>query len=238
MKRCCILLSGLYRNINNMNNIIDKIITPNPTYQFDIIFSTWDIKYIDCNSDCTSNINENKFITINENELINIYNPVEYSVLDYKKFFNHLNDLNIRQQFIKNNHNIDINDRTIERTIFQFYICEKAILTLEEYEKSKNIKYDVIIRYRFDLFCNENILLDNYNLNIIHGIKKNGCIPDWLFIGNNENMKKLMKVYNKIENNTINYDSPENIFYKNMDNNILFDIPNSFYLNKFENLQY
>ena len=230
MKKCAILLSGLYRDFNNMDNIINNIIQPNPLYQFDIIFTVWDIKFVDVNADSNANINEYNFINTNINELINIYNPVKYSILNYKEFDRELKNSNLIENYIKNGNMY--NYKAIERSIFQFYACEQSILTLEQYEKTENMKYDIIIRYRFDLFTNNPIILDNYNLNNVHGINRQPYIPDWLYIGNNENMKQLMKIYIKIKNSEINCDSPENIFFKNMNNNILFDIPDSFYLNK------
>jgi len=236
MKRCAILLSGLYRNVNNMENIIEHIMKPNPIYQFDIIFSVWDITFKDCIADTNANINEDKFITTDVNELINIYNPVKYSIMNYKEFDRQLQNSDIIQKFVKNNNTF--NYRAIERSIFQFYTCENVINTLEEYEIQNNMKYDTIIRYRFDLFTNNPIILNNYNLNNVHGINRLPYIPDWLYIGNNTNMKQLMKIYRKIENYEIKCDSPENIFFKNMDNSILFDIPDSFVLNKHGHYQY
>jgi hypothetical protein len=49
--------------------------------------------------------------------------------------------------------------------------------------------------------------------------------------------KSLSKIVLKIENGEIKYDSPENIFYKNVKNKIQFNIVDSFILNKHGTIQ-
>ena len=58
-----------------------------------------------------------------------------------------------------------------------------------EYIIKNNINYDLVIRYRFDLFTSNPILLDNFDSTKIYGIKRIPYFPDWLYISTYKNMK-------------------------------------------------
>lgn len=148
-----------------------------------------------------------------------------------------MNQCNLVAKYLGKSDNTEVNPslcKLVTNTIFgQFYGCDSVIRQLEEYEMENQIRYDLIVRYRFDIFSSGKIDFDKYDHNYIHGIKRGCCYPDWIFFGKNEIMKDFMKIYTKILCGKINGKKiPEDIFIESANNNILFDIPDTFTLNK------
>jgi hypothetical protein len=100
-------------------------------------------------------------------------------------------------------------------------MANEVINILSEYENENNFKYDVVIRYRYDLFTNKPIILDNFNYeNAIYGIQRNNCYPDWIFISNSSNMNSFMTAYLGVLNREIYPFGPEDIFIESCVKNV------------------
>lgn len=100
MKKTAILLSGFYREVNNIDNIIKNIITPNNDYEFDIIFCVW---VLICNMNKERQLNiENQSILNLENLLIT-YKPICFSTIDFFNFQKYLVDNKKIENIIENN---------------------------------------------------------------------------------------------------------------------------------------
>lgn len=61
---------------NIIDDIVKNIITPNPEYEFNIIFCVWDVILDQLN-------NVEKWTSINIDNLTSIYSPKKYSILNY-----------------------------------------------------------------------------------------------------------------------------------------------------------
>ncbi len=82
---------------------------------------------------------------------------------------------------------------------------------LQEFEKENNVKYDIIIRWRFDLFAQRLLDIRKYDL-----INKDIYVPggnppilyDWYAFGTREVMNKCLNIYDNL-GFTINYGNTE-----------------------------
>lgn len=220
MKRAAIIISGELRSIHNMENIVENIILPNDKILFDIFIVTWDIQSYQENN------------TILEKE-------TDYSLLEkYKPVKIEVNDRNI----FETEYNNEILYKLISCNTHQFYTCEEGMKLVESYELHENMKYDIYIRYRFDLFLTQPIYFDEYNLDKIHGVNFSGnCsfgtyFNDWFFFGD-EKMKDFMKIFSKLSSGklfVVDCSSPEIVFEKSGETKIIYDINHQLvYLNKY-----
>ncbi len=220
MKRVAIIIAGELRGIHNMENIMENIILPNDTYIFDIFIVTWDIQ----------TVQENNIVLEKQTDysLLEKYNPVQIQVNDIK-LFDH------------QHHNV-IYKKVISCHTYQFYACEQGIKLVETYESNLNIKYDLYLKYRFDLFLTKPLLFNEYDLTKIHGINfSSSCNSDaywndWLFFGD-ENIKDFMKIFSKICSGKLfraDCFIPEIFYEKSGNQKIVYDINHELvYLNKY-----
>lgn len=143
------------------------------------------------------------------NDFIRLYKPVNYC--NNKKS----SDLSIYDKYSANGNVVNINK------MIPCLINKKKVFELM---KSSNIIYDIIISTRIDIFYNEKIYLDNFNLinsslyipcNCDYGTNS---INDQIAIGNFNNMEKYMKIYDNIisylENGTSKH--PESLTFANI----------------------
>jgi len=221
MKRAAIIISGELRSIHNMENILENIILPNDNYIFDIFIVSWNIQ----------TYQENDIIFEKELDisLIEKYKPVKQIIRDTMGFVKFYNENNL-------------NKVTTYRNWCQFYTCEGGINLVEEHEIEQNVKYDLYIRHRFDLFLTKPILFNEYHLDKIHGVKFSGNCKfgtycnDWFFFGD-EKMKDFMKIFTKVCDGKININDcsvGEIFFEKSGENNIAYDVHHRLvYLNKY-----
>jgi hypothetical protein len=235
MKKCAILLSGIINN-TNYENIKENIINSNPNYEFDFFLSFWDYFFGICYSESTelNDILVNPKL-IDVEKILGIYNPKKFVNCNVSEFIHFYNTNKLNDIMLKNNYYQKYKHLSY-RSLSQFYMVNQVINILSEYENDNNLHYDVVIRYRYDLFTTKPIYLDNFNYeNEIYGIQRKDCFPDWIFISNSTNMKLFMKAYLSILNGEINSGSPEEIFIescvKNVKNcNMSFTLEDTFEL--------
>jgi hypothetical protein len=223
MKRAAIIISGELRSIHNMENIVENIILPNDNYIFDIFISSWNRQtYME-----NGNILEKE----TDYSLLEKYNPIKIQ-------------LNDRKNFEKIYHENNLGSLTTYSNSCHFYTCETGMKEVEQYELAQNMKYDLYIKHRFDLFLTRPILFNEYHLDKIHGINfSGGCSfgtywNDWFFFGD-EKMKDFMKIFTKLCDGKLNTNNKfclcgEILFEKSGENNIVYDINHQLvYLNKY-----
>jgi hypothetical protein len=222
MKRAAIIITGELRTSHNMENIMENIILPNGEYMFDIFIVCWNIQ----------TYQENNTILEKQTDYSELqkYNPVKIQ----------LKDRNVFKTFCDK---YQIHKLANFRYLGQFYTCEEGMKLVEKYELEQNIKYDMYIRYRFDLFLTQPILFHEYDLTKIHGVNFPGKSSshgtywnDWFFIGD-EKMKSFMKIFSKLCSGKLfrTYCSvPEILFEKSGEKQIVYDINHTIvYLNKY-----
>lgn len=234
MKKAAILISGILREYSNMENINDFIIKCNPDYEVDIFLSFYDVN-------CRNTIklyNENDLTTLEKvdvEDVINKYKPKSYTIVNFMELNN---ILTTQLDFFINNHLYnDIivytrnGNRNAYNTLGQLYSVEMVKNIFQEYSCANNIDYDLVIRYRYDLFTSEPIIFKDYDLNNIHGINNQNCYPpDWIFFGNSVNMVKFMHLYSNFVDKKIQPDIPEHMFKQNATGicNLLYTIKDTF----------
>ena len=233
-KKVAILISGLPRNYDNYQNIKKYLIDCNPTYEFSIFIGFWNKNIINISKTIDTEMNK-VMEDINIDNVIKQYNPLSYIVLDVMKehtmFKNNIIDK------IRNHYKL-INVPTLYHPLLsQLYCINKTFENYNEYIIKNNINYDMVIRYRFDLFTSKPILLDKFNNNHIYAIQRTPYFPDWFFIGSEKNIKYIFNSYeyyvNCIFHKEINI--PELVFKNSCDIHkipISYTMNDTFYLNK------
>ena len=77
---------------------------------------------------------------------------------------------------------------------------KKSLELKEQYEKDNDIKYDIVIIYRYDVLIWKDMSLDFYNVNnSIYVNKWNGsCSADYHFVMSSENAYRFKYLYNSV----------------------------------------
>lgn len=187
--KIAVCFSGHLRNFNNLlNNFKDKILSLKDQHKIDLFFSVWDTY-------------EPKYSWTNQNETISnsIYvedllklNPIKVEVENFNEIKKHF--------LLKNFTNLDhSNDKILKDGILHstpmFYKIYKANKLKQDYEKLNNFKYDIVIRYRSNLFIDGNIDL-HINKNILYNKKENDQNLDDIFAySGSEIMNKYSELY-------------------------------------------
>lgn len=212
MKKCAILLSGIL-NKNNMDNITEYIINANPDYEFDFFMSFWDssFKIIYTNHPTLSEILSNSY-PVDVESVSGIYKPKAFMKCSLEHFYNFYYNNNLDSMFA--NQPYYMKDKHLcYRNSSQLYMCENVINVFEDYTREQNQHYDIVIRYRYDLFTSKPILLNQYDVSTtIYGINRANCFPDWIFIGNHQNMSRFMHIFSSLLNRNILPGIPEAMF--------------------------
>jgi hypothetical protein len=233
-RKVAILISGLVRNFDNYENIKKNLIECNPNYEFDIFIGLWNNNIINISKTIDTGI-ENVLQNINTDEVIKKYNPLSYIILDVVKEHTMFKK-NIINKLL--NHYVLINAPTLYHPLLsQLYCIYKTFEKYNEFIIQNNVKYDMVIRYRFDLFTSKPIILDTADNMNVYAIQRPPYFPDWLFIGSHENMKFIFNSYEYyvqcIFDKKINI--PELIFKTSCNIhkiNISYTLTDTFYLNK------
>lgn len=122
-----------------------------------------------------------------ENEIKNLYNPVKYNFEDNKKYNDEISSLCTPNNF---------------SGVSQALAIKKTIELKEEYEKEQNIKYDIVILYRYDVLLWKNMILNEYeNIfnNDIYVNAHSDCNGDFHFVMNNNNSYEFKYLYDSIK---------------------------------------
>lgn len=231
MKRAAIALAGFVRNYDNIENIIKYIIEPNPDYEFDFFLFFYQENIINTSKKFSE---MHKFKQpVDKNKVIEKYKPVGYNSISIFELQKKFIETKLENLFIERDRN---KKETIYNTILgQMYMCENSMNLVEQYSNYNNIKYDLVIRYRFDMFTNTPLIFDNYNLNTINAIYQRGSAIDWLFFSTYENMREFMKVFTNLLNGRLfPHIIPEYVFKQNAEITcgIEYIVPHTFQLNK------
>jgi hypothetical protein len=84
-----------------------------------------------------------------------------------------------------------------------WYSIQKSNLLKEEYRLEQNLKYDYVIRARFDSQLNKILICKNYNPNYLYTDKRFNLPPrmieDWFGFGSNIIMNIYSSAFNYIE---------------------------------------
>jgi hypothetical protein len=141
--KTCLLISGLPRQVEKCyENIKNSLILPNNP---DIFVHTW----------ANEETDTIKFIMENYKPLKMVYEP-------QKKFVNKNLDFNL----MLSNYAIAYNrDRFIDMLYSSWYSAQLVNNIKEEYRLSNDVKYDYVIRARFDVTYNRPIIVSNYDPN-------------------------------------------------------------------------
>lgn len=140
--KTCLLISGLPRQVQScFDNINKNIILPNNP---DVFIHTWS--------------EDNK---IND-YIIDTYKPIRHIFEPRKKFVNDNLDLNYMLSTYA--HAYDRN-RFIDMLYSSWYSNLKVNNLKEEYRLENNIKYDYVIKIRFDVVYNRPLIVSNYDSN-------------------------------------------------------------------------
>jgi len=163
--KIAICFSGHLRNFKDLlNNFKEKILLFREENQVDIFFSIWDTY----EPEYSWSNQENKISNyINTEEILQI-NPIKIEIENFNS---------IKNQFLlKNFTNIEctnpqiIKDGVLHSTPM-FYKIYKANKLKKEHEETYNFKYDLVMRYRSNLFIDGDI-----NLNINKNTLYNKCL--------------------------------------------------------------
>lgn len=229
MKRAAIALSGFVRNYDNIENIIKFIIEPNPDYEFDFFLFFYQENIINTSKKFTEMHNFKQ--DVDGNKVIDKYKPVAYDSISIFELQNKFIENKLENLFIEKERK-----ETIYNTILgQMYMCEQSMNLVDKYSSLNNIKYDLVVRYRFDMFTDTPLIFDNYKLNTINAIYHKGSAIDWLFFSTYENMSEFMKVFTNLLNRQLfPHIIPEYVFKQNAEITcgIEYIVPHTFQLNK------
>lgn len=181
-----VCFSGHLRTYENCAlNINDKIIKPLTDSGINVytFLSTWDKN---CN-------------------LISTNNLTDYEIEESKEDF-------FLKSYTRDNYNSKYSGKlTCPNSISMLYKMNKVYKLANEYGLKNNINYDVIIRIRpdviYDNFLSTQLIKESLNSNNTiympnhHGkyIEVTKYISDQFFFGNTESMKKIMTIYQKID---------------------------------------
>ena len=100
---------------------------------------------------------------------------------------------------------IDFRDIKISNMYSFLYSNMKSILLKKEYELKNGIKYDAVVRFRFDNIVKSPILFLNYDMNFFHYQEMgqpDRMVSDWINFSNSNNMDTFSSIFNNFENIT------------------------------------
>jgi hypothetical protein len=252
-KKIAICFSGHARNLNKTYiNFIKNLIKP---LNADIFIHTWDTLGAQKNRGDSVGIGYSD-IPINK-EILNIINKLNPKTYIIENFSNKINNFNIPSEVYMygapvNNNGVVNSTARPENIISQLYSIYKSFSLLEDYEKENKIKYDIVIKTRFDFNIESRISKNNIqnllnNENILYTLDKNkssssfenckkckidyhngehdSIISDLFIFGKYNQMKKYMNLYNEYYN-----------LYNSLISNV--DIENINFSYKKENLKF
>lgn len=163
-----IYLESEYINYKCAYNSFKKhIIDANSSHTFDIFIHTWHPDL--------------------ENDLMNLYKPIEIKTENNSKYKSR-----ILYSLVSSNSHVSCFS-IVSQALSQKLVCKMA----EKYCVKNNFEYDIIILYRLDLLLIKNMILENYDLNSITCNNWADCWGDFHFVMNYENMLKFAKMYDE-----------------------------------------
>lgn len=193
--RTAVLISGQIRNAKDgYSSLTEKIIKP---YNADVFIETW----------CPQNEildHRNKIIPNNmtADEIILSYKP---KVISFEDFDGAENIHRIAHQEIQNRNGFDGSyawETKTPNVFYMYYKIWKNYISMNQYEKLNGIRYDILVRTRFDLEYDEFPLFEDIAPNQIYipsGSNHRGGICDLFAIGGRDSMEKYFKLFEYIK---------------------------------------
>jgi hypothetical protein len=203
--KTALCLYGQPRNINQkINQIIQNVVEPN---NCDVFVHAW-FDSSDRNIKKLCPGYEHRQLEANtENILLNL-NPKENLIESQKEFNNphipQITEYNIKKCFdygMKYALN-DFSKNTIFRCYSMWYSIYQSDMLRQLYELKTGIKYDCVIRMRYDNTPNARLLVQNYDLNYYYNYDVNQPEPlvnDWFNFSNSYNMSVSSSLFIHIE---------------------------------------
>lgn len=213
--KVAILLPGLTRNyLESYNNLKENLLDK---YDCDIFISTWDItgKFNRNKGEKNYNkqyINEKEYIDIND--IISLYKPKSICMDCFEEF--KITNKERIQKFMKKN-NFTSYTKNLNSIFSQWYKIKNVFSLYYEYSKKNSIKYDFIIKLRFDVIfkpINLNYLIKNNVYFLKYWGKDVNLfgLQDYIFLSRDENYMLLVcNLYNFICNDNINFNDKKYI---------------------------
>lgn len=147
------------------NSFKKHIIDANPNHNFDVFIHCWHPDL--------------------EEELKNLYNPVEIKTEDNSKYNASLLYTLVMSNCPKSCFSV------ASQVLSQKKVCNMA----QNYCIKNNFKYDAVIVYRLDLLLTKDMIIENYDLNSITCNNWSDHMGDFHFVMNYENMIKFANMY-------------------------------------------
>ena len=194
--KVAVLISGFVRNLDN-HKVYKKFLENNHNHNIDLFMNTYDKlgtigPYRGCNhSKKLINVSKN----ICDDDVIKLWNPTVFKLNKFDEVIN---------EMTKDVENIDYskNDQVI-KTYSQFCMVYNCFNLLEEYIKLNNVKYDLVIKLRTDIYFDQ-MIIDNLPVNDSINLFVRGFIKfnkdkliytnDTCSFGNFEVMKEYCKL--------------------------------------------
>ena len=193
--KVAILLPGLIRHIDKTyKSFYTNIIEPNPECQIDIYSAFWDKTHVRGTNNTPSSI-----ANIDSTKIIDIYNPVNHTILDYKlkqsEFLKKAEE--IYPLFPKSYGNVEFCRNGM---LSQFYTWKQTINLIPV-----NNNYDLVLKTRFDVVHTFPIDFSSLDTSCISAGEKweNKFMIDFAFASSYENMVEVLnQCYDKVNDNS------------------------------------
>jgi hypothetical protein len=187
-----VILTGYSRRYKECCDSVKRFLN---TYDTDVYISTW--------NKTQSSINTPFIYSVDVNEIIQTYKPVNYHIQDYDEYYrNRFQPIDI---YSKENNNVFRTDpraiehgsKWVERLRDQWYIVKHGWNLIDNPSK-----YDYIIRLRLDTILHNLVLKETDDLIVPNKFNPhiNSIITtDHLAIGNPINMEQYCRMFNSID---------------------------------------
>ena len=188
MSKVAVLFTGAYRTFDKTyQHILDNILKPNYATAFVL---------------CESSLSESNFNNIFQVRWNNYIGTVKSVNTTRTEEFNNILDYILKSKQGLSNDNLrhyGFNQDYLKNSgsILEYYQFMKCYELMLEYERHHNIKFDIIIRSRFDLILTQPLCLNNFFDNIDTNLINKYGEEVYIRSLGNENMAKLL-VSNKM----------------------------------------
>jgi len=205
MNKVAICLSGAmsklkFGRLSNLNELYCDV----PYVNFNISFNSIKKHIIEANPNYEFDFFIHSWNPDLSNQLNNLYKPKSYLYEDNNLY----KDLLLSKTANPNNFS----------NVSRSFSMQKSIELMEEYKKENNIKYDLVINYRADLFLIKNMLLDSYDKSLIYVNAYKESMGDFHFIMNEDNVSQFKYLFNSID---LGNEPLVHIWIKNYINNFM-----------------
>lgn len=194
--KIALLLHGLTRRYDISypfikKNIIDK-------FNADVFISCWE------NEVPAEDLNKGQNLPLQG--LIDLYQPKAY---DFEIYNNEVEEKFINPKYSQLFPDIDTHYKNVWARLFAFYYKVWKVNKLKnDFELKNHIKYDIVIKWRTDVFINDvlnidllnNINKDNDSVYMPFGHGGDNYINDLIYIAKPDIMNKICELYHNLEN--------------------------------------